>query len=109
MNRADKKSLADRGLLTQNSAGSDAVRVYLQYVPDVPGESREARGEVLRTKFEQAREHTQGDIELHPDSMSVSGQMIEALLPVEQYEQAARELEAHDMRVDIAEAFDATL
>ena len=36
------KSFADRGLVVSDSSGKDAVRVYLQYIPDVPGDADDA-------------------------------------------------------------------
>ncbi len=110
MDDSSYKTFADRGLVVPDSFGKDAVRVYLQYLPDVPGDSRDARGKALRNRFEQvARKRAHTGVELHPDSLSVSGQVIEALVPVERYEQATRELEDDDVRVDLVESFDATL
>lgn len=110
MDGAQLKSLADRGLVVADSSGKEAVRVYLQYLPDVAGDSRAARRAALRKRFDDVvkkRAHT--GVELDHKSLSVSGQMIEALVPVERYEQAASELEADAVRVDLAESFDATL
>jgi predicted nucleotidyltransferase len=110
MDTAQFKSLSDRGLVVTDSSGKDAVRVYLQYLPELPGASRDDRGKELKKQFEQVaskRAHT--GVQLDPDSLSVSGQVIEALLPVERYEQATRELEDDNVCVDIVESFDATL
>jgi hypothetical protein len=56
-----------------------------------------------------ARTHARTGVELHPESLSESGQVIEALVPAERYEQAMHELEGDDIRVDLVQAFRATL
>jgi hypothetical protein len=110
MDALQQESLADRGLIVSDSSGRDAVRVYLQHLSETPSESPEDRGKNLREFFEHVahkRAHT--GVELLPETFSVTGQMIEALLPLEFYEQATRELEDDDVRVDLVESFDATL
>lgn len=110
MDAMQMSSLAKSGLVVPDSSGKDAVRVYLQYLPSVSGKSAAARGKALRDRFERvARRHEAMGVQLDPESMSVSGQMIEALLPLEHYEQARHELEDEKVRVDIVESFDATL
>jgi hypothetical protein len=39
----------------------------------------------------------------------VSGQVIEALVPIEHFDEAKQRLEDDDVRVDLIESFDATL
>lgn len=110
MNALEQQTLQDRGMVVKDSAGREAVRVYLQYKPTVRGRSLSARSKALRNRFDKvARMHAGTGVELHPESLSVSGQVIEALVPLEHYEQAMHELEHDDVRVDLVQAFQATL
>lgn len=110
MDAMQMSSLVKHGLVVPDASGKDAVRVYLQYLPNVSGRSAAARGRALRDRFERvARKHADVGVQLDPKSMSVSGQMIEALLPLEHYEQARHQLEDEKVRVDIVESYDATL
>lgn len=110
MDPAEYKALADRGLVVSDSSGNKAVRVYLQYLPDIRGRSRDARRKALRTRFDQiAEKRSQTGVELDPGSLSVSGQVIEALVPIQHFDEARHELEDDDLRVDLVESFDAAL
>jgi hypothetical protein len=109
MDNARQKRLKARGLVIPDSAGQDAVRVYLQYRSNVAGGSRAARRETLRKHFERvASEHSGSRLELDPASLSVSGQMIEALVPLEDYEQVVRDLAGDDLHIDLVQSFKAT-
>src|SRR5207249_2170217 len=72
MDAAKQKRLKARGLVIPDSAGQDAVRVYLQYRPSVRGNSRAARREALREHFERvASRRSAVRLELDPESLSV--------------------------------------
>jgi hypothetical protein len=105
-----QQTLADRNLVVHDTDGGDAVRISLQYLPTLTARSRGARVKALRSHFEKvAKTHAATGVELHPDSLSESGQVIEALVPADRYEQAIHELEGDDIRVDLVQAFQATL
>lgn len=107
---ARHNSLANRGLVVSDSSGNEAVRVYLQYLPDLPGRSRDARREALRNEFQRiAEKGSRTGVELDPGSLSVSGQVIEALVPIQHFDEAKHVLENDGVRVDLVEPFDATL
>jgi hypothetical protein len=110
MDTVKQQSAADRDLVVRDSGGRDAVRIYLQYLPTLSARSRGARTKALRNRFEKvARKHAGTGVELYPESLSESGQVIEALVPAERYEEAIHELEGDDIRVDLVQEFQATL
>lgn len=84
--------------------------MYVQLIPDVDGDSREARRAALVKRFEDvAKKYSDAGVEVDPSSISVGGQMIEAVVPVATYDEATRSLEDDGFRVDVAEPFDAAL
>jgi hypothetical protein len=77
------------------------MRVALQYEPTLDEPSRERRGAMLRQRFEEAVEESGADIALYPETLSVSGQMIEASVPSERLHAIAAQLGGHDVRLDV--------
>jgi hypothetical protein len=109
MDAAKRNKLSARGLVAPGSSGEDSVRVYLQYLPDLPEISGAERGKALRERFEEAtRKRADGWVELDHESLSESGQMIEANIPASRYEEVAKKLADEDLRMDIVQAFKAT-
>ena len=105
----DRRRLAARGLVVPDSSGRDAVRVYLQYMPDIGGASRTERRTALRDRFDSLAGNRAGDeVELDPKSLSVSGQTIEALVPVDRFDEVASELAGDDVNVALVESFKVT-
>ena len=110
MDPTEYQRLSERGQIVPDGSGAESVRVYLQMVPDVPGDTRDERRSALHAYFDElARRRAHTGLELKPDTLSVSGQMIEALLPLATYDTALDELQGEDVKVDLAEALDATL
>lgn len=105
-----QQSPTDRNPVVRDSDGGEVVRIYLQYLPTLSVKSRGARAKALRSHFEKvAQTHAATGVQLHPDSLSESGQVIEALVPADRYQQAMHELEGDDIRVDLVQALPATL
>lgn len=98
--RAAQK-LADRGYAEPTAAGAQAVRVSLQYRQPLEERSRAARRQQLQTAFERIAEllRTEGaDVDL--ESISTSGQTVEALLPLDSFDELSERLSEEDIRVD---------
>ena len=110
MNAIRHKTLADRGVVVSDSSGNQAVRVYLAYLRDLPDRSLDARRQELRERFQRiADKSSDTGLELDPQTLSVSGQVIQGVLPIEHFDQAKHELEGDDVRFGLVEYFDATL
>jgi S-methylmethionine-dependent homocysteine/selenocysteine methylase len=83
-------------------AGTKGVRVSLQYKPSLTELSRSSRRNALRAKFEQVAHSIEPQgAEVDLDSISVSAQTIEALLPIDYYEELISNLNKQDIRVDL--------
>lgn len=95
------QKLRNLGAISSLPTGKEGVRVSLQYKPRLDEPSRGARRDILHREFEKiaaecAQEGTQVDL----GSLSVSGQTVEAVLPVEAYDRLVNDLEQKDVRVD---------
>ncbi len=95
------QKLRNLGAISRLSTGAEGVRVSLQYKPRLGEPSRSARRDILQREFqkiasESAPEGTQVDL----SSLSVSGQTVEAVLPVEHYDRVVSDLEQREIRVD---------
>ena|SRR5689334_25207730 len=109
MDSAQRERLAARGLVVRDDAGQDAVRISLEYLPAVDGPSRAHRGEALRSTFERvAATPKAAGLKLDPESLSINGQLIEGVVPLDRYEAVARDLRDDDMRVQLVQSFRAT-
>jgi hypothetical protein len=101
MDERDKKRLSDRGLLATTPAGDPAVRVSLQYRPQLTEPSRTTRRRLLNDAFARiARRLEAGGAKVDLDSLSVSSQTVEALLPFDRFDELSDELEHAEVRVD---------
>lgn len=95
------RKLRDLGALSRTSKGEEGVRVSLQYKPRLEEPSRSARREILQRAFRKvASEVLARGLECDLKSLSVSGQTVQAVLPVRDYESLVDELEQKDIRVD---------
>lgn len=105
MDERAKQKLIDRGLLATTPSGLPAVRVSLQYRPRFHERSRSRRRELLADAFDRIASWLEPrGAEVDLDTLSVSGQTVEALLPVDDYDELAGELERAQIRID--ELFD---
>lgn len=94
----------DEGLQTLPD-GSEAVPVTLQYQGAMPALSRSERKQWLRERF--ARLY--GELRLDLESVSPSGQTVEALCPVARLREIREKIEANEDRVDIVQTRQAQL
>jgi hypothetical protein len=101
MDEREAQKLSERGLVGKTPAGRPAVRVSLQYQHRFEEPSRDARRRLLSDAFEPiARWLESNDAHVDLDSLSVSGQTVEALLPIDDYDELTSKLQHHDVRVD---------
>jgi hypothetical protein len=86
------------------AGGAPAVRVYLQYLPDLAESSPQARREALARRF---REAAAGQpIQLDDASLSETGQVIEALVPAERFDETVKQLAApKDLQIDVVRSY----
>jgi hypothetical protein len=96
----DLEQLASQGLVAKMASGKDGLRVSLQYQPRLSSKSLDERRQVLEREF--AARTQDPLVEVDQDSLSVTGQSVEALVAANDYEDVRRSLEASDLRVDLA-------
>lgn len=97
------KKLYDTGAIDRLSNGQDGVRVSLQYQSATSG-SRSSRRTLLKQAFKDiAKEIVSEGAEVDLDSISVSGQTVEAILPVDNYDNIAGKLNQQNIRVDLVQ------
>ncbi len=101
----DAKALAKlykRGAVDRLSNGKDGIRVSLQYKSKLSTPSRSYRRTLLQETFENiAKVILSEGAEIDLNSLSVSGQTVEAVLPVDKYDNITDKLKAQDIRVDL--------
>lgn len=83
--------------------GRQAVDVTVQYVGTVPATTRAQRRAFLEERFEEVARQEHGHLTVQPDSLSVSGQTVDALVPVDDLETMERRLAGADFRIDVME------
>ena len=82
--------------------GQDGVRVSLQYRGPMTNPSRSHRRDLLKQTFEDiARSIASEGAEVDLDSVSVSGQTVEAILPVAKYDDIESKLLEQNILVDL--------
>lgn len=95
------KKLRQLGAIEHLDAGTDGVRVSLQYRSRLTDPSRARRRDILKSQFERiAHDLVSEGAKVDLDSMSISGQTVEAVLPVDKYDDLTNELSKQDVRVD---------
>ena len=96
------KNLIKSGNVERLSTGEEGVRVSLQYELKLTEPSRSARLNILRAKFECiAKQIKLQGAEVDLNSISVSGQTVEAILPIDRWEQIFKKLSEEKIRVDL--------
>lgn len=89
------------GAIVSAPNGEERVRVSLQYVPRLSGLKFHEREEALRNAFGEIGQALAPEgAELEPESISVMGQTIKALLPLPLYDRLTSEPEPETIRVD---------
>ena len=87
--------------LVDMETGKKGVHVSLQYQEQLKITSRAERRKYLQVQFSQLAEVLiQQGAQVDFETMSVSGQTIEAALPLEHYEEIVEKLTKQDFRVD---------
>lgn len=102
MDAKEFDKLAKIGAIERLNTGDNAVRVSLQYEPRLRNPSRSDRRETLKSEFEQIAQSIDArGAEVNLESLSVSGQTVEALIPVDSFDAIAEELSSKNVRVDL--------
>jgi hypothetical protein len=81
--------------------GRQGVCVTLQFVGAVPRVARAERKDWLERQFVSVQFALQHHLELKPDSLSVSGQSIDAVVPVDELDEIRDRLSREDVRVEL--------
>jgi len=102
MDRHQIEKLTQLGELVDLGSGRKGVRVSLQYQPRLTQRERDARRDLLRHEFASVAADLQprGAV-VDLDSLSLSAQTIEAVLPLDRIDELERELGDRDVRVDL--------
>lgn len=102
MNQHLVEKVIKQGGLERLHTGANGVRVSLQYEPRLLTPSFPDRKLELKREFERiAQSLNQRGAELDLDSISVSGQTVEALLPIDQLAEIEEDLSDRNIRVDL--------
>jgi hypothetical protein len=86
-------------LVRRLADGREAVAVTLQYSGDVPPFSRAERRRWLSERFAELSD-AMGGLAIEPETLSVSGQTVNAVIPVEDVERLRGQL-SDTLRLDI--------
>jgi hypothetical protein len=90
------------GAIDKLANGRHGVRVSLMWKTTLPATSRSARRNILQQKFAEVANDIRSDgAEVDPGSVSVSGQTVEAIFPVDNYDYITDKLKKQDIRVDL--------
>lgn len=93
--------LRDLGAISRLETGQEGVHVSLQYKPRLEDPSRSARRDILQREFQKiATEVVPEGAEVRLESLSISGQTVEAVLPLGDYDRVVDDLEQREVRVD---------
>lgn len=100
--RKDIDRIRQLGLIEHTSAGREAVRMTVQCRRSSAGHSRESWRSVLREwELEVARVLSGHGGEVVPGTLSVAGQTIEAVVPVDEVDAVLHEAVSSDVRFDL--------
>ena len=89
------------GAIDRLSNGQDGVRVTLMWTARMTEPSLSARRDLLLQKFECTANNILPDgAEVDLSSISISGQTVEALLPIDNYDYLTDKLKQQSVRVD---------
>ena len=81
--------------------GREGVDVTLQFMGSVPAESRPERKVWLKNCFSEVKERLDARLDLKPESLSVSGQSIDATVPVDEFDDIREKLSQEGVRVAV--------
>jgi hypothetical protein len=95
------QQLRNLGATARLASGEEGVRVSLQYRARLAEPSRAARRELLHREFQSiAAELVPKGTEVDLGSLSISGQTVEAVLPLREYDHLVDDLKKRQVRVD---------
>lgn len=102
METRDIEKLRDRGLTVPTAGGDEGVRITAQCRRLFGDQSRQERREALEAwEHDLERQLATHGGQIVPGSLSVAGQTIEAIVPIESLTSLKADLSASDVRVDI--------
>jgi hypothetical protein len=81
--------------------GREGVDVTLQFVGAVPAESRPKRKDWLKKRFSDVQERLDAPLDFKPESLSVSGQSIDATVPVDDFDDVREKLSQEGVRLAV--------
>jgi hypothetical protein len=90
------------GAVDRLANGQDGVKVSLMWNFKFSQKSRSARRDLLQQKFESAANDILSDgAEVDLSSISVSGQTVEAVFPIDNFDEITDKLKQQSIRVDV--------
>jgi hypothetical protein len=102
MEPGDLDKLRRLGLTGKTASGQETVRVTAQHRKSLLGQSREQRRAILEGwQQEIGRMLAPHGGEIVPNSLSVAGQTVEAVVPVEKLDKIEHDLTKGDVRLDL--------
>src|SRR5262245_25394917 len=102
MERGDLDKLRRLGLTGKTPSGQETVRVTAQHRKPLADQSREQRRNILETwQQEIGRMLAPHGGEIVPNSLSVLGQTVEAVVPVDKLDSIESDLTKRDVRLDL--------
>ena len=102
MNNSLKRKLAQLDLLEALPSGETGVRVTLQYTPRLAESSRADRRAFLDRRLSQiARRLGAAGCRVEIETLSVSAQTVEAVIPIDQYDAIEDQMKDEHIRLDV--------
>lgn len=93
--------LRERGQLARTPDGDEAVPVSLMCQVPLKAGSRAGRKDELHAFFARLGDEFGHELAMNPQSLSVTGQTVEALIPVDTFKRTVDSLASRQVRVDI--------
>ena len=102
MNETQVAELRDAGLTTTAPDGQEHVKVTLQVQQPLADPTREQRRSHLSAIFSQIATERADHLTVDPESLSVSGQLVDATVACDAFDHVVPDLAKEGVRVDIA-------
>ncbi len=97
-----KRKLSQLDLLEALPSGETGVRVTLQHTPRLTESSRADRRAFLDRRLSQiAKRLAATGCRVEIESLSVSGQTVEAVIPIDQYDEIEDQMKDEQIRLDV--------
>lgn len=102
MEKSLKRKLEQLELIETLPTGDAGVRVTLQYQPRLSQKRRSDRKAFLDQQFNKIANHLQGaGCQVELNTLTVSSQTVEAVIPIEQYDAIEAEMNDENVRLDV--------